>query len=503
MPNVNSATESRQVRIASGIAGLDTILHGGLIHGHLYMLEGLPGAGKTILANQICFNHAAAGGRAIFVTLLAENHAKMINNLRTLSFFDEGAIQERVEYLAAYSEMREGGMPALVALLRREIHRQKASLLIVDGLVSAAVSAESGRAFKEFLHDLQKVALLHDCTILLTTSTTKSDAPEQTMVDGVIKLTDRLYGWDTSRDLQVLKVRGDDFLPGRHSYEICDDGIVVYPRLEALYAHPSRPEAETHGALAIGVEKLDAMLGGGLPASSTTMVTGPSGIGKTTLGLHFLTGSSAEEPGLMFSFYETPARLQVRTDRMKAPLRELMANGVVELIWHPPTAELLDAYGQQLLAAVDQRKVKRLFIDGLTAFKNGAIDPSRIGNFFSALANELRVRGVTTVYSLEVPNILGPAASLPVDDAAVLAENMILMRFVERRAHLHRLISILKVRESDFDPALYEFKLTPSGMEIQPTSDSAAAILADPMQSGHRADRATGADAGSKPEGDH
>jgi len=503
MTNTNSAAESRQARIASGIAGLDTILRGGLIHGHLYMLEGLPGAGKTILANQICFNHAAAGGRAIFVTLLAENHAKMINNLRTLSFFDEGALHERVVYLAAYSEMREGGLPALVALLRREIHKQKARLLIVDGLVSAAVSAESGRAFKEFLHDLQKVALMHDCTILMTTSRTKDDAPEQTMVDGVIVLTDRSYGWDTSRDLQVKKVRGSGFIRGRHSYEIREDGIVVYPRLEALYAYPSRPEEAPAGVLEIGVRKLDEMLGGGLPAASTTMITGPSGIGKTTLGLHFLTGSSVEEPGLMFSFYETPARLQVRTDRMKAPLRELIDSGVVELIWHTPTDELLDAYGEQLLEAVEKRKVKRLFIDGLTAFKSGAIDPSRIGNFFSALANELRARGVTTIYSLEVPNILGPTASLPVDDAAAIAENMILMRFVERGAHLHRLISVLKMRESDFDPTLYEFKLTPTGMEIQETSDSAEAIRSESMQAEFQADHAAGATADSKPESDH
>ncbi len=205
----------------------------------------------------------------------------------------------------------------------------------------------------------------------------------------------------------------------------------------------------------------------------------------------------------MFSFYETPARLQVRTDRMKAPLRELMESGVVELIRHPPTDELLDAYGEQLLEAVEKRKVKRLFIDGLTAFKNGAIDPSRIGNFFSALANELRARGVTTIYSLEVPNIPGPTASLPVDDAAAIAENMILLRFVERGAHLHRLISVLKMRESGFDPTLYEFKLTPTGMEVQETANSAEAIRSHSMQADHRTDRVTVADAGSKSESDH
>lgn len=164
---------------------------------------------------------------------------------------------------------------------------------------------------------------------------------------------------------------------------------------------------------------------------------------------------------------------------MRPPLRELMASGVVELIWHTPTGDLLDAYGQQLLEAVDRRKVKRLFIDGLTAFQSGAIDPARIGNFFAALANELRVRGVTTVYSLEVPDVLGSATNLPVDDASSLAENMILLRFVEQRSRIHRLISVLKVRDSDFDPALHRFTLTRTGMEIEASPHGAEEILSD------------------------
>jgi circadian clock protein KaiC len=134
--------------------------------------------------------------------------------------------------------------------------------------------------------------------------------------------------------------------------------------------------------------------------------------------------------------------------------------------------------GQTLIEAVQRRKVERLFIDGLSAFRSGAVDPSRIGNFFSALSNELRVRGVTTLYTLEVPNILGPAVNVPVDDASSLAENMILMRFVERGSHLHRLVSILKTRDSNFVPSLYEFDLADTGMMIHDTAESADRLLA-------------------------
>ncbi|TPG56533.1 ATPase domain-containing protein [Sphingomonas glacialis] len=468
---------SKPDRVTSGIDGLDTILSGGFILGGMYIVQGTPGAGKTILTNQICFHHVGVGGRALFVTLLAENHARMIGNLRGLSFFDEAMIPDQMSYLSAFNEMRDGGLEALGKLLRREILRSRTTMLVIDGLVSAQASAKSDQAFKEFVHDLQEVALATDCTMFLTTNAGDKVSPEQTMVDGLLVLTDRMYGWQAESDLQVTKFRGGGFLRGRHSYQISDDGVTVYPRIEARYAHPSRGAELSTGRASMGIDRLDAMLGGGVPIASTTMVMGPSGAGKTTMGMHFLSGSSEAEPGLMFGFYETPTRLAVKADRLRPALRPLLDNGTVELLWQTPTSDLMDAYGERLLEAVHRRKVKRLFIDGLTAFQSAAIDPSRIGNFFSALANELRVLGVTTVYSLEVPDILGPAVRVPVDDASSLAENMILLRFVERRSRLYRLISILKVRDSDFDPSLYEYVLGDTGFQIRDTTNTVEDIL--------------------------
>lgn len=464
-------------RVTSGIDGLDTILSGGFILGGMYIVQGTPGAGKTILTNQICFHHVAGGGRVLFVTLLAENHARMIGNIGKLSFFDQAMIPDRMSYLSAFNEMRDGGLEALGKLLRREIQRRRTTVLVIDGLVSAQASAASDQAFKEFVHDLQEVALATDCTMFLTTSAGDKVSPEQTMVDGLIVLTDRMYGWQAERDLQATKFRGSGFLRGRHSYQISDDGVTVYPRIEARYAHPSRDAELSTGRASMGIDQLDVMLGGGVPLASTTMVMGPSGAGKTTMGMHFLSGSSEAEPGLMFGFYETPTRLAVKADRLRPALRPLLDNGTVELLWQTPTSDLMDAYGERLLEAVHRRKVKRLFIDGLTAFQSAAIDPSRIGNFFSALANELRVLGVTTVYSLEVPDILGPAVRVPVDDASSLAENMILLRFVERRSRLYRLISLLKVRDSDFDPSLYEYALGDTGFQIRDTTNTVEEIL--------------------------
>jgi circadian clock protein KaiC len=307
----------------------------------------------------------------------------------------------------------------------------------------------------------------------------KQSSPEQTMVDGLIELNDRTYGWRAESDLQVRKFRGSGFLRGRHAYKITNTGFIVHPRIEALLAHPSREDSGGTERTSSGVAALDIMLGGGLPCASTTMVMGPSGAGKTTLGLHFLSGSGMDEPGLMFGFYETPARLDAKIGQICKPLRPLIDDGAVEVLWQPPTDDMLDAYGERLLEAVHRRSVRRLVIDGLTSFHKSAVEPSRLDHFFTALANELRVLGVTTLYTLEVPDILGPAIRIPLNDISSLAENLILLRFIELRAQLYRLISILKVRDSNFDPSLHEFTVGAEGLAIRESDESAEAIMAN------------------------
>jgi circadian clock protein KaiC len=325
--------------------------------------------------------------------------------------------------------------------------------------------------------------------MFLTSTVNLNISPEQTMVDGLITLSDRIYGWRAESDLHVTKFRGSSFLRGRHSYKITDAGIVVYPLIEALFAQPSPQAVASSGRVPTGITQLDTMLDGGIPAASTTMVMGPSGIGKTTVGLHFLSQSSADAPGLMFGFYETPTRLREKADRLVPSLSPLFDSTAVEFLWQTPTSEPLDAYGHALLEAVHRRKVRRLFIDGFTAFRSGAVDPSRVGNFFSALSNELRVRGVTTLYSFEVPNILGPTVNVPLDDASSLAENMILLRYVERGSSLHRVISVLKARDTGFASSLHEYHITGKGIVIDKASDSVDLMMSGQDESGQTPER--------------
>ena len=475
---MSGANSTGLKRVMTGVPGLDTILGGGFLQGGVYIIQGTPGTGKTTLGNQIAFNHAAQGGQALYTTLLAEYHARMMQHLGSMSFFDAARIPDQVSYLNGFGTLKSDGYPALRDLLRREVTRHKATILILDGFATAQRKASAEQDFNEFVHELQSIAIATDCTMfLLSSAMGVKETPEYTIVDGIVELSDRLLGWSSESTLQVVKLRGTSYLRGRHAFRITDDGLVVYPRIEASLARPSRLEPDAAETVRSGVDRLDAMMGGGVPAASTTMVMGPSGVGKTTLGLQFLSQCAADEPGLFFGFYETPARLRVKVDKVCPPLGTLLDSGAVEVLWQPPTDGLLDAYGERLLENVRRRGVRRLVIDGLGAFQSAAVEPVRLNQYLTALMNELRALGATTLYTLAVPDLTGPYIREPARDLTVPSDNLILMRYVEIGARLRRMISVLKVRNSDFDPSLYEYVTTGHGLQIEGTLAGADAAL--------------------------
>ena len=476
---MNEVRESLD-RLSSGIDGLDTILNGGFFRGGIYLIQGTPGTGKTTLANQICFHGIDRGDRALYVTLLAEYHARMVQYIGRMSLLDESKLPDQMSYVSAFKVMRTEGLSALLTMIRREILNRKVSIMILDGLVAAQRIASSDQAFNEFVHELQGIALSTDCTVFLIASSDRHDHsnPEHTMVDGILELSDQAFGWATERAMQVTKIRGSAYLRGRHSYKITDDGIVVHPRLEEMLAERGISDCTDTGRVTSGNARFDTMLGGGLPGSSPTLLGGPSGVGKTTFGLHFLAACSKHEPGLLMGFYETPPRIRVKAMQVCRPLIPLLDQGAVELLWQPPASESLDAYAQRLLTEIRRRGVRRLFLDGLGAFQNAPGAGQRMRQFLPALTNELRALGVTTVYSLETGSIVGPPGPVAFGDLSALAENMVLLRYVELGATLHRLISVLKVRDSDFDQFLHEFVLTADGPEISSSANSAQAIMA-------------------------
>lgn len=468
------ADEPRIERVPTGIPGLDTILQGGLIKRGIYIIQGNPGAGKTIFGNQICFNHIERGGKAAFITLLAESHARMMLNLSALDFFDPKVIPKSLYYTSAFSALETEGLKGLLELVRREVRGHKASLLVIDGLVAAEEFAESDKELKKFVHELQSQSSLYNCTTLLLTSGLgpRMMRPERTMVDGIIELTDHLFSSRRERRLEVAKFRGSGHLRGQHQFEINNEGIQVYPRVESGWARPSLKDHGTREKISVGIEGLDRMMNGGLPHGSTSMILGPPGSGKTSVGLHFLSCCTQEERGIYFSFYATRERAVHQAEKLGLDLATLLDKGIVEFIWNPPTENLLDALGNQLLNAAAKPNVRRVFVDGMEGFKLASSEPDRLIPFFTAIVNELRVRGITTLYTGELRTAVGTGLESPPLGISAALENWIALRFAEVDSELRRSITVFKARDSDADVSVREFVITDSGIRIGRPSGS-------------------------------
>ena len=477
----------RLERLPTGVPGLDIILRGGFLRDGTFIIQGSPGSGKTILGNQICFRHIASGGRALYITLLAENHARMLLHIGQLGFFEEAVIPDRLYYISAFSVLEEAGLTGVLDLLRREMQARGASVLVLDGLSAIEDASSSVPELKKFIHQLQAHAMMASCTTLLLTGTSSISA-EHTLVDGVIELQTQLYGKRAERSLQVHKLRGSGYLRGEHSYRITDEGIIVYPRIEAWLRTPSAVNSVSGPAVTTGLPQLDRMMGGGFPQHSTALLIGPPGIGKTTIGLHFLSECNDKNRGLLFGFYETPVAISDKARALGLPLNRLIGQGDVEVIWLPTTQGLLDQACHRLVETVRRRDIRRLFIDGLQGFEKLANHRDRLGHIFAAFSNEFRARGVSTLYTSEI-DLIGSVNGLPLSGLSLhgiscIAEIVIVMRYVELRAALHRMISVLKVRNSDIDSALHQFTIRQNGIVIDADSSAAEAILAQATQQG-------------------
>jgi circadian clock protein KaiC len=462
-------------RRPTGIGGLDRILEGGLLASGVYIVQGPPGAGKTILANQTCFNHAAAGGHAVYVTLLAESHSRMFAHLKRMTFFNESAIPDHVYYIGGYSALAAEGLDGLVTLIRGAIQKHKATLLVVDGLVSAQESSPTDREFKRFLHEIQTLADLTDCTVLLLTNVQRASGffPEHTMVDGVLHLTDELSELRPLRHIRVLKLRGSAPVRGLHSMRITDHGLEVTPRIETRFGQDVVNEVELAWGpkVPLGLAPLDEMLRGGFRTGSITMLLGSSGSGKTLLGMQFLAeGIKRGERVVYFGFYERPEAILAKCQRVGiGGLKEGVERGLARMVWHRPVEGVIDELGASLIQTIASFRPQRLLLDGMEGFKRAADFPERMSHVYSAIAQELERLGVTTLYTTETRALFEKTIEVPINGLSAATQNIVVLRHIEHRATMRRVLAILKVRDGDYDARMRELRITDDGLQLLDT----------------------------------
>lgn len=466
-------------RLPTGIIGLDTILGGGLPTRRTHLITGAPGTGKTTVGNQLAFAHARTGGQVIVATLLTESHEILLENLQGFDFFDPDLVGDRVHYLSVLSPLMERGLDATIDMLRREVRQRNATLLVIDGTSTVDNFATSEFDLLRFAQRLESQSSLLGCTSVLLTGRSDNAVPALWgHVNGVVLLTNHLVGSRTVRMLEVVKMRGLGYATGRHELVISGQGATAYPRLEAIVGNNRPPEQLRYG-MGTGVSELDDMMGGGLMPSSSTLVIGTPGAGKTILGLSFLVeGARRGERGLLVGFHEAPTDLVRTAKGVGLNLGDHIDSGMIRVLWHPPLELSADAWAWRVLDVMDEHRPQRVFIDALTDVQRVMTAPDRITAFVPALVNEVRARGATTMISTEIDAYTDQNLTVPVPAASATMDNSILLRHAEVYGQLKRLISVLKVRQAASDPTIRELEISDQGMFVTRRFSAPSGLLA-------------------------
>jgi len=431
-------------RFPSTIAGLDDILHGGFFEGGVYILEGPPGVGKTTLANQIAYNRTTEGHKTLYITMLAESHARMVQHMTHQTFFRKSAVNSSVFYLSGYRELETEGLKGIVSLLRSELARSGATLLVVDGLVVSAPGNDEG--VRQFVHELQSLVSAMGCTCLvLTTGRGNALSAEQTMVDGIFTFEDRLFRGKAERLVQVRKFRGSEVVRGQHSFCITNQELQFFPRLENL---PLQPEVRRSlDPVALGIPEVDAVLGDrSIRAGSMSLAVGDSGAGKTLLAYRFAAVAGEAAPGLLLlGSAETASEAGAVAAQFGIDLAGAVDRGTLRVTRVGQVDESLDEMGHKILRLVDDMGAKRLALDGTAALADTLAFHDRGYRFLGRLLHELRRRGVTALFTLDPAEIAVASGTPLAAGVAALFDNVLALE-ATLGAEASRQLTVRKIR---------------------------------------------------------
>jgi len=461
-------------RISSGIPGLDSILGGGIPRNSINIIMGLPGTGKTILAEKIIFSNASHERPALYLGTVSEPVDKMLRYLQGFEYYDESLIGDAVIYADLSDTLRREGVSALVQEVVRLLKEHKPAFVVIDSFKTLHAFATSEKEFRkalsEFMTTLSSLAIT--CFLVGEYSTDEiASMPEFAIADGVIELVLQKVGVKDARYLRVMKERGSSFLGGEHAFKISSAGLRVFPRLvtppEAVSYQLADQREKT------GVEVFDTMVGDGFWKGSSTVVFGPPGSGKTLLGLHFIfKGIEMGEKGLIATMQENPTQLRRIVSGFGWDLQKAIDDGMLELYYVSPVDIYIDEFVDTVATMAVDSGAKRLMIDSLNDLEATAPDPTRFRDFMYSLVQTMTTKGISTYMTSEVRSLFSTSVVTEFG-ISLISDNVVLIHYVRQESEIRRAISIVKTRASEHDPRIRRFLITSAGIQVgEPFSDS-------------------------------
>jgi circadian clock protein KaiC len=450
-------------RISSGHERLDVLLGGGLPANGINLIIGHPGTGKTILAEQYLFHNAREDQSGVYLSTMSEPFDKILRYGQALSFFDTEAIGSSVFYDDLGEVVNRDGLPGVINRIDALLKEQQPAYVVIDSFKALRSFASDEAQFRRFLHDLagRLTAVAASAFWIGEYDRNQAaEAPEFAVADAIIALHVNRTAERELRVLQVLKLRGSGFRTGEHAYRIGADGLNVFPRL----ADDMESTSYVLGSerVSTGIPALDDSLGDGYWPGSVTLIAGPTGAGKTLIGLHFLFhGAANGEPGVLATFQENPTQLA----RIAKGFGWDFDNSSVHVLGRSPVDLHIDEWAYDLLACVERTQARRVVVDSLGDLLFASPDDIRFRELMYSLSQRLARRGVSLMMTHESIELFR-VTQLSEIGMSHLADNVVLLQYLRAESEVKRALLVLKTRASEHHPEIREFKISPAGIVL-------------------------------------
>ena len=451
---------------STGISGLDDILAGGLTRRRLYLVEGVPGSGKTTLAMQFLMAGVRENESVLYVTLseteeelrsVADSHGWQLDGVQIRELTPPEAALEPDEQNTMFHPS-EIELAATTRLVLNDVERLKPTRVVFDSLSELRLLAGTALRYRRQILALKQFFATRDCTVILLDDMTASDhdLQMQSIAHGVVRLEQLNPDFGAERRrLRIVKYRGVKFRGGYHDYVIEPGGITVFPRLVAA----EHRQEMTREKLASDIPALDALLGGGIEEGTSTLIVGPAGTGKSTLAGQFVAAAGARgQRAAMFLFDESPDTLLSRCRSLGVDLTSHVDAGAVTLQQVDPAELTPGEFVHAIRRAVEHDSAKIIVVDSLNGYLNAMPEERHLTIQLHELLMYLGQKSVATLLIGAHQGLVGAQMTSAVD-ATYLADAVVLLRYFENRGAVHQAISVMKKRGGWHERTLREFRL--------------------------------------------
>jgi circadian clock protein KaiC len=457
----------------TGVPGLNEVLGGGVPALSFNLVAGGPGSGKTTLTMQLLFANATPARPGLFITILGETAFKMLRYQQLFDFFDSDRIGTDVHFLNLSEEALDGDLEGVLIRIIAEVDRLHPAVVVVDSFRSLVRTQGMETSSGQLEHFVQRLAL--HLTTWEITSFLIGEYQEQelrepifTVADGIIWLTQETNRNSVVRRLQIMKMRGMASMPGLHTIRITAGGVQVFPRT------PERPD-DVHPTggerLSTGIAGLDEMMGGGIPVGDSLVLAGPTGTGKTTFAMKFISaGLAAGETAVIAIFEEHPDIYLQRAKSVEVNLRAAVREDRLRIIYLRPLDLSVDETLDEIRSAVEAIGAKRVVIDSISGFEM-ALAPTFREDFRESLyrlIGALTGLGVTMFSTVEVVEGEGSSGlQLTGYQVSFLTDDILSHRYVEIEGELRKALVVVKMRGSSHSREFRTYDLTSNGVHLR------------------------------------